>query len=278
MRDTRPLESARRKLSGAKRRINEMNSAINAYGKSGPCSVVTHPELDFKPRLRIKIERPPDEIGETLGDALSGMRDALDHIAWGFSNGEGTRSTKFPIAVPEKVPPPGGGPKVESGDCVTQTKKEITPGWSDAAKAFAKRHNPQKGDPDWREHPLVVLNGLVQPDKHQMIHGIGARVVSVEYLVREITMDHGGGITGQDGSTIRPSAQVLENYDDTLLTGGLFGSIIKHDVKPVAGVEVFAEKFPSEEIGVIVIRCYEAVETVVAEAERDWNLLVPPRN
>ena len=253
-----------------------MNTAINEYGKSSPCSVVTHPELDFKPRLRIKIERPPEEIGEILGDALSGMRDALDHIAWGFSNGEGTRNTTFPIAVPEKVPAASGGPKVESGDCVTKTKKEITPGWSDAARAFAKRHNPQKGDPNWREHPLVVLNGLVQPDKHQMIHQIRARTVEVKYLPRKVVLDHGGGISGH--GEIWPPAQVLENYDDTTLMNGAFGAIVEHDVQAVARIEVFAERFPSEEIGVVVIRCYEAVDAVVAEAKRDWNLLVPPRN
>lgn len=261
-----------------------MNRAINTYGESEPCSVVSHPELDQVPRLRLRIEPPPIDISLAMGDALGCMRAALDHLAWGFANGTGTINTKFPLAQPEKVRLPGTRIQVPSGKgkLVYSRSKGATAGWSDAAIEFVKMHNPQQGDPSWATHPLAFVNMMVNADKHKMIRVVSATTTEARY--RLIALEVEGGVSlavEPDGTSIlSPTfAQVLENGDDIELFKFQAGQkITKLDIQPITSVKVSAEGWPSEEIGIAMIRCHEAIDGIVTSAESSWDELVPSSN
>ena len=259
-----------------------MNRAINDYEESLPCSVVSQPELDEVPRLRIKIEPPPLSISLALGDALGCMRAALDHLAWGFANGNGDINTKFPIVQPDGSTIAGTSIKVPNGKGKLVYGNRVTHHWSKAAVEFAKMHNPKQGDSDWWKHPLAVVNMMVNVDKHKMIRMVSATTTEISYRLISLEVDGGTDIIGEpDGSSIlNPAfAQVLQHGDDIELFKFIAGQkITQVDIEPITALEVCAEGWPSEEIEVVMIRCHEAVDAIVASAESSWDQLVPSDN
>jgi hypothetical protein len=96
------LLGVRIKIERAKHHIVDLESRIRIFRDAGPCEI--HSEEDSETGayvFKIKNVRPvaPD-ISGAVGDVIHNLRSALDHLAWGLVEANGskpTKSTGFPI-------------------------------------------------------------------------------------------------------------------------------------------------------------------------------------
>ena len=271
-------------MDHAKWHIDRINELVEDYLAAEPCSAILSSRLQLGERhFVLQVKKVPRGIPLALGDALGAMRASLDHVAWALSNGQGDpQQTKFPIVKPEKRKVrsgPSKGKRIPTGNGTTSYGDE-TQGFSALAKAFAVGHNPAQGDPDWADHPLRVLNVLVNADKHKMIRAVAGYAGEIALVVHDVSVKGGGRISG-GGRIITPlpdGSQMLKNGSKLNHISFPEGADIKCDVQAEAPIEIRLEDRPTEEIRVMVRRIHKAVDLIVTEAERDWEKLVPSLN
>lgn len=83
------LDSAIAKAMRAEQHLVALNEALGRWLGSQPYILMTsHPKASPKQDVAevevrvLSVERVPDEVGAMLGDVLSNLRSALDHVAW----------------------------------------------------------------------------------------------------------------------------------------------------------------------------------------------------
>ena len=114
-----------------------------------------------------------------VGDILANLRAALDHPIYGHAAARTTRTPQqeksmyFPILT-------------DFGEMVTRTG-QLGPLVDPAVLAVIDQSQPfdhpqQEGGPDW--HPLAVLNGLVNHDKHRSVQTVS--YVNEDFTVTRI--------------------------------------------------------------------------------------------
>lgn len=279
MRDTRPLQSARLKVDHARWHLDRVRVAVDQYVASRPYRLSLNSRFEPQRHFLLQIDGVPDEIPLAIGDCLGAMRCALDHVAWALANGKGTQDTKFPIAQAERRPSGKAAERFTTEKCKLNYGKP-TKGLSSPAVDFVRTCNPQPSDPRWRDHPLVVMNTLVQADKHQMLRTAGVSVSEVHVFARHIAVSGGGEISNIGFQMPIPEgAEVISDGGrvQVPLLAAPRGSAIDFDVDTEASIEVRATDRPSEEIGRMLFCCHEAVEAIVTEAESRWTELVTSR-
>lgn len=195
------MKSAYRKLDWARRRTAELQADVDEYRKLDAINFrqKTSPHL-FDPSksvLRFYAEidpEMPDWWGLAVGDALGSLRAALDHALVGHVRTQVPTLTEaqekrlqFPILDDEakwmgtsKEPGPGRKLRDKCDPTVLKAIQDcqpFVPAWSESPE----------------EHPLMVLNKMVNNDKHR-------ESTVVAYASHQLTVD-----------TSRPSAiEILE--------------------------------------------------------------------
>lgn len=97
-------EGAQLKLDRARRHIEELVAAINAYHKKDPYVLrLERGGGERKYVLRSYFDHePPAELPAIIGDCLQNMRMSLEHVVWALARqelGRGPGHTAFPICT-----------------------------------------------------------------------------------------------------------------------------------------------------------------------------------
>lgn len=223
--DTDLVDSAYKKFRWAKRRVDELKGDIERYRGLEPIQFrqglsTDHP-LDptlLVVRFYAEVDPPmPDWWGLALGDVLGILRAALDHALVGHVRGRvpnlpesKERRIAFPILTePElwKGTSKNPGPERSLVDLCS---------W--AVLAAVKECQPFGVMPgrDPQQHPLAVLNRLVNVDKHR-------EVSVVAYVPHELTLDDS-----------EPTVDIVSYAPSTrdLVDGALAGTVVVRKPKP----------------------------------------------
>jgi hypothetical protein len=167
-----PLEGVKAKLRRATEHLETLDQEWRSFIEREPYAALH----ELKPETcewtsRFLIEKAiPIEISVTMGDALHNLRSCLDHLVGCFVERHGRtieHHHAFPIyadaatfkgrAQRARRKDDRGGPlsgiPCESGE------------W-----ALIERSQPYQGGDDPREHPLAILNEMVNIDKHRRLH------------------------------------------------------------------------------------------------------------
>lgn len=122
--------------------------------------------LTFSIVVKVKEEKP-DHWGVVVGDVLTNLRAALDHAVFGHASARGALTARqeknmyFPIITDSAK---WQGVQANLGPLVDPGVLAVI----DQSQPF---HFPlQQGGPDW--HPLAVLDGLVNHDKHRTVRTV----------------------------------------------------------------------------------------------------------
>lgn len=165
-----PLAGPRAKLQRAETHLQSLDDEWRDFVETQPYAV-SH---EFKPEppngrwtSRFVIERPiPLALSVIMGDVLHNLRSCLDHLVGCFveqHGGEIGRHHTFPIFDDAKrfrarvQEHPKGGPLA----CIPQA----SPQWT-----LIEKSQPYHREDAGREHPLAVLNEMVNIDKHRQLH------------------------------------------------------------------------------------------------------------
>ncbi|MFV9454734.1 hypothetical protein ACNJ7E_14970 [Rhodococcus sp. NM-2] len=167
------MDSAYSKLSRAKQHLDFFKSEIHAYRARDPICFTYRQRKDPLDSSQIIVEyialvneEPPNEWGLILGDILTNLRAALDHTLFSHISARQTltdqeaKSIQFPIL-----------------DDVSKWEKweKRNADWVEPAVAQAiLAAQPFKSD-DLSDHPVWVLNQLVNYDKHRTLHVVAHR-------------------------------------------------------------------------------------------------------
>ena len=164
------LESARVKLNRAREHAQMLQAEQKVYFKGERQPFSSRLELDPDHGDRIlgivdTVEDPPAFFSAILGDAISNLRSALDHIAWQlFKHGRTPdlkpgqeRRVQFPIC-----------------DTVTEFDAEIgtrIPGIDTTVhESVVRRYQPYSRGRLAAGHPFAKLRELSNTDKHRNVH------------------------------------------------------------------------------------------------------------
>jgi hypothetical protein len=140
-------------------------------------------------RFQIR-EPPPLRWGVMLGECVHNLRSALDHLICQLTLLDGgtiNRRTQFPIVV-------------ESEERFEAVADKQIPGLSRMHRAMVKRAQPYRaGDRAWK-HPLAVLAGLSNADKHRLINPTYSILISDTERVLDRLV---GGYQGDGPSPVK---------------------------------------------------------------------------
>ncbi|MGV0797172.1 hypothetical protein ABQF26_09415 [Mycolicibacterium elephantis] len=168
------MRSAFAKLNRAKRHRDELRADVEAFRARNPHDWIMQQSSyrDAQDRLAISIvvkvnEEKPESWPVMVGDVLTNLRAALDHSIFGHAAARMTltpqqeRDMYFPILTDST--------KWQAA------QSKLAPFVDAAVLAVVDQsqpfHRPQQdGGPDW--HPLAVLNGLVNHDKHRAVRTV----------------------------------------------------------------------------------------------------------
>lgn len=173
------------KVVRAEKHLAELESTLRLFLDGRPYVAMpqSHREkslhvLRYEARVR---REPPALMGPIIGDVLHNLRSALDGLIYLISAVHGApegflNRCEFPISGNQCDYRCGTGRRTPKRDLV-----RFLPG---AAQAIVRRCQPYRARQAYTEHPLWVLSGLVQRDKHRHIHVGGAYIRDI---VAEIT-------------------------------------------------------------------------------------------
>lgn len=186
-----PLNDPRLKIRRAEEHIDELRGAAQDFISRPHWSMTLEDDPQFPPSTyRFNVtEKPPLYIGTIVGDIVSNLRAALDHIIWqaALRHRKGRRpdrKTSFPIYDDAAL-------YVEKS---RGSLRHISRAARDVVESLQPYHRP-----DWPETYLLhVLNELVRVDKHQTIMPvIGAARIETNRgeIIRLPTLDDGDRVT-----------------------------------------------------------------------------------
>ena len=222
-----PLRSSIKKVSHAEKHIQALYKATTDWHRDPPY-VLFGSSTPYEPGLPYiqfdfqiaSVREPPDTLGLIVGDVLTNLRAALDHIAW-----------QLAILNLGREPTPKEAPDIHFPIALShpkfKTARMVSKGYlTHAQQLVVRRHQPYRLK-RYTPHlqALAVLNQLVNADKHRITHGVvvTAHESGVKFeaedgeIVGEKTVVSGPLDAGQPlGSVVinptgpRPSVHVVE--------------------------------------------------------------------
>lgn len=154
------LDGAYLKLTRAKRHIEELRLAIQAYFDLTPYQIIKQENSSGDLVYSLEITQPiPPELGAIVGDTIHNLRSALDLLAWQIviaGGGKPGKNTSFPITQAQV------NFKAIAHSCLKgASKKSIK---------YIRRLKPWIGG----NKTLIQLHTLDIVDKHQVILIVGS--------------------------------------------------------------------------------------------------------
>lgn len=188
------ITGSRLKVKRAGRHLNELERKVGAFLRRHPdrfSSKLDKDDLRYVIYDLPPVPAPPNTFGPIVGDIVHNLRSALDHIAWNLAlrNLEGTDTTPydrtaFPIL--DNIRP-------QSIDWFYRCVQDVLPD----AIPIIEELQPDHGSDTVQIHPLVILNGLWNGDKHRVNTTIPAR----QYIPEFTGPDTGYRLTCFDDGT-----------------------------------------------------------------------------
>ena len=199
------LEGPRAKLARADEHRHALHDKLAAYAALDPIRV-TPPLIEPDGSGFVMFGRtdpePPIELGLILGDYITNLRAALDHLVWQLvllAGNTPTKTNQFPIVNTEA--------QFESAK--TRQLRGVAPTQVESIGEVQPYTHPV--DPE--EHPLALLRWLSNTDKHQVIHLLSTSVRDADPRTSGFRLIKGSGALGTP--QIRGGADV--NEDEPIL-------------------------------------------------------------
>jgi hypothetical protein len=215
------LHSAFAKLNRAKHHRDALRTDVEAFRAADPHNWVmrqaSHREAQNRLTITVEVQvnkEKPDSWPVVIGDVLTNLRAALDHSLFGHVVARATltpqqeRALNFPILTDSTK---WSGAQTSLSTLVDPAVLAVI----DQSQPF---HHPQSdGGPKW--HPLAVLNGLVNHDKHRSVR-------TVSYVNEDFT------ITNSELTVLSVDTQPVE------MTNGAVVATVILELPPPAPVRV----------------------------------------
>lgn len=173
MYDSAALRGTYLKLDRAREHATSLSASMTRATESAKHSIVISHQLSTRSKSVYTVVDPPrvDPMWPLIiGDFLTNVRAALDHLAWQlarFGGGTQDRSTQFPILAKDKPLTSFSG---VTDATILEALNEVQPAYSAATRNGGLEN-----------HGLFLLNKLVNIDKHETLHVV-AYVVDTERI------------------------------------------------------------------------------------------------
>jgi len=167
-----PLRDVHDRVARAEEHLEPIKRHIIAYLNSAFDNVVGEFKEDEEGTWLHLVDAtflPPPRMHTLIGEFLHNLRSALDHLAWRLveqNGGKTTEDTRFPILW---EPPPANKKGVAP-------PPHVSGGVSADALAIIECAQPYKWGVRFAEHPLWLLHGLWNIDKHRHVATKGMRI------------------------------------------------------------------------------------------------------
>lgn len=178
------LQGAWLKIERANQHANALDATIQRWLEDRPYSLSLDVDAETGEQVcRIHVVRhPPLEWSVVIGEAIHGLRSALDHAVYALSGlkGEPPSGTEFPIFKDEPMfrntNRPGGLWKIRGlGDAAREVVESVQP------------FHHSGGEPE--RHLVWVLHQLSNADKHRSLN-----LTSAFLGQSEVTLESDGGV------------------------------------------------------------------------------------
>ncbi|MFC7794158.1 hypothetical protein [Streptomyces cinereoruber] len=192
------------KVAHAQSRLLEINSRMNLWHASGALGTETSISEDrrsLEVRLRIKSAPPVQEWALILGDALYGLRSALDACVWEYAHIDGAAPPN-----PERVQFPVVRKRRNWTDVRSRSLQSVPDEVAERIELLQPFHGG--GDPDG--HPLSLLSDLNNLDKHR---------ASIEFSLARDSVDQNVAFVFEDDSSVE--APEVTYYLDSVTDGAV---------------------------------------------------------
>ena len=160
----KPFETARRKLSWAEKRLNELNAELFDFGQRNPYKKIIEPNPDHPDRVIHKVvpsEKVPDSTIDLTAEIVSALRTALDSAVFDIVQATG-------IADPRNAAFPFAGTIDEMASALGRCKDVPEP-----IKSLFCGFVPYRGG----NGVLWALNKLCNTDKHRILQPLGTGAI-----------------------------------------------------------------------------------------------------
>jgi hypothetical protein len=87
------------KLARAEEHLAALNTEAATFLNSGPYDLVTARDAGIWSSRVVYHKPAPNQLIMLIGDVLSNLRAALDHLAWGLAGRHADKRTEFPIFI-----------------------------------------------------------------------------------------------------------------------------------------------------------------------------------
>ena len=158
------LKGVRLKIDHAKKRLAELENAMEAFIKTTPCRISVRCDIGSRKVIYFvaSVDRVPDEFSLLTGDVINNLRSALEHLAGQLVTvgTQGTVDTKhvyFPIA--------------ENRESYLKVRPKYTKGMDQPALDIIDGLEPYGDGQGADYYTLHKLNNL---DKHSLLIAVGA--------------------------------------------------------------------------------------------------------
>jgi len=187
-----PLEGVRPKLARAGQHIEHLNREFAVFFWDKPYRFASHFDGD-RETLSLRFElltEPRAEWGVLLGETVHNLRSALDHLAWQLvdrNGGTTSRWIQFPIFKKESDYFGWRKPGRRRPDPFAGVCSQVVAG-IEALQPYKRRNDPEN-------HPLAILNGLSNHDKHKLLVPtfVSVRPLLLQFLFKDVTIEEDGG-------------------------------------------------------------------------------------
>jgi hypothetical protein len=184
------LAGPRAKVERAKRHVEELKCAVQAFLDTGPYEV--RADMDSNGRVKgpyrlTRVEVAPIHFAGIAGDVLSNLRSALDHIAY--------RAVTVGLTQPPAKPWEIEYPIADSANEYPALRDKKVKGARQDALDAIDASRPYRGGEDalWR---IKKLNNI---DKHRFLLTVGSAFRAVNFKSVIETHRRGMRYTGSDG-------------------------------------------------------------------------------
>jgi hypothetical protein len=177
------------KLARADEHLTALNNEVVAFLKVRPYEVVTEAAAGRYSARVVYRQTPPDLLLMLIGDVLSNLRAALDHMAWSLAGAHADSRTEFPIFLDRdrfhgaEVQGPRGKLH-DMSTCAQRIIEQMQP------------YHGLNGQPE--EEPLWLLHLFSIEDKHRALNLVAAGI-DIHLQVQTNPQNPAAGLTGRTG-------------------------------------------------------------------------------
>jgi hypothetical protein len=180
--DSHPLFGCWLKISRAREHRDTLNHEVDAWSSYSPPIRIAgkfDPTNDTWTAYLHEIQKCPPQWGTLLGDAVHNYRSALDllifELAFIDRGGKEPTGTGFPLVSPENWADPS----------IQSSVKELT----EPHRTLVKASQPDSPTQNGLTHPLLLLSGLANDDKHRVIQPAITLAEGFEFVVGHVQQD-----------------------------------------------------------------------------------------